>query len=39
LEKLLCIGLSRSPNGFFLTIWIQVTVSLLKPPSDETVVT
>ena len=32
LEKLLYIGVSRSPNGFFKCFWIQVAVSLLKPP-------
>jgi hypothetical protein len=31
-EKLLYLELSRSPNGFFYHFWIQVAVSLLKPP-------
>jgi hypothetical protein len=33
LEKLLYLELSRSPSGFFKALlWIQVAVSLLKPP-------
>ena len=32
LEKLLCLELSRSSNGFFNYFWIQVAVLLLKLP-------
>jgi hypothetical protein len=43
LEKILFPELSRSPNGFFNQFWIQVVVSLLKPPHggfiSETAVT
>jgi hypothetical protein len=43
LEKLLYIELSRSSSGFLKCIWIQVAVSLLKPPHgglrSETAVT
>jgi hypothetical protein len=43
LEKLLYLGLSKSPNGFFNHFWNQVAVSLLKPPHggfrSETAVT
>jgi hypothetical protein len=32
LEKLSYLELSRSPNGISNHFWIQVVVSLLKPP-------
>ena len=35
LEKLVYLELSRSSNGFFKYFWIQVAVSLLKPPNGH----
>ena len=34
LKKLLYVELSRSPSGYLNRFWIQVAVSLMKPPQS-----